>query len=57
MFTNGGEGGESQITQQTCEGEVGGSVGVQAGYHAGRCGYMNVFHYNSNSCQIDNIPQ
>ena len=30
LFTNGGEGGENDIVQQTCDGDVGGSEPVQA---------------------------
>ena len=57
VYSNGGEGGEGHINQQSCDGGVGGTLAaVQAGFHAGRCGYMNVFHYNSNYCKIDNIP-
>ena len=57
LFTNGGEGGENDVVQQVCDGDVGGSVPAQAGYHAGLCGFMNVFHYNSDSCTIENIPE
>jgi len=56
VYSNGGEGGEGHINQQSCDGGVGGTLAVQAGFHAGRCGYMNVFHYNSDYCTIDNIP-
>lgn len=57
LFSNGGEGGEGEVGQQACDGGVGGTAPVQAGHHAGRCGYMNVFHYNSDRCTIENIPQ
>ena len=56
LFTNGGEGGESQISQSPCSGSVGGTVPFSSQLHAGRCGYMNVFHYNSNECLIETIP-
>lgn len=56
LFTNGGEGGENTIAQETCDGAVGGTVTSQTGYHSARCGYMNIFHYNSNQCTIENIP-
>jgi len=56
FFTNGGEGGESSIQQSACSGNIGGSVPFSTNFHAGRCGYLNVFHYNSNDCSIDSIP-
>ena len=57
LFSNGGEGGEGEVSQQPCDGGVGGTAPVHAGYHSGRCGYMNIFHYNSDKCTIENIPQ
>ena len=48
--------GEDQISQLTCSGAVGGTVPFDTNYHAGRCGFMNVFHYNNNECLIEAIP-
>ena len=56
LFSGGGEGGEKEVEQGACGGGVGGQVPFQTAYHAGRCGYMNVFHYAVNDCLIENIP-
>ena len=56
VFTNGGESGETDINQENCDGSAGGDDPVNSRYHAGRCGYMNIVHYNSNKCTIENIP-
>ena len=56
LHSGGGEGGEGEVHQEGCGGEVGGEVPFPTRYHAGRCGFMNVFHYDRNDCHIENIP-
>ena len=57
LFSGGGEGGEGQeIQQEGCGGAAGGEVPFQTNHHAGRCGFLNVFHYDNKECQIENIP-
>ena len=57
LFSGGGEGGEGQdVHQEGCTGAVGGQVPFQTNHHAGRCGFLNVFHYDNSQCQIENIP-
>merc|ERR1712172_379784 len=54
---NGGEAGQGQeIQQEGCGGAAGGKLPFQTNHHAGRCGFLNFFHYENNECQIENIP-
>jgi hypothetical protein len=52
-----GEDGEAAIDQEECTGEVGGSSPIAASTnHMARCGYMNIYSYGMDSCQITHIP-
>ena len=53
VICNLGSGWEMDITQGTCTGTVGGSAPYSTKNHMGRCGYVNVFTFSSNNCQID----
>ena len=49
-----GDGWETDRSQAaSCGGTVGGSKPYSSGNHFGRCGYINVFEFNSNGCTID----
>ena len=49
-----GDGWESDRSQAaSCGGTAGGSKPYSSGNHFGRCGYINVFEFNSNGCTID----
>ena len=51
-----GSGWESDRNQDSsCGGTVGGSKPYTTGNHFGRCGYINVFEFNQNSCMIDSF--
>ena len=47
---------EGDIGQEaTCVGTAGGAAPYSTNNHLGRCGYLNVFHFDSGSCTIDNL--
>jgi alpha-amylase len=54
-LTNAGTGWEADIAQATCTGSVGGRAPYTSKNHLGRCGYLNVFTYSGNACQIDSL--
>ncbi|PIK42765.1 putative alpha-amylase 4N isoform X2 [Apostichopus japonicus] len=54
-FLTNGDGWESDRAQGTCGGSVGGTKGYSSGNHFGRCGYISVFEFNSNSCTINSF--
>ena len=56
IYSIGGEEGESDISQESCTGEVGGSAPFTSTNHIARCGFYNVFSYGLDTCQIDNMP-
>ncbi|TRY76789.1 hypothetical protein TCAL_12427 [Tigriopus californicus] len=56
LYTIGGEDGEPIIAQEACTGGVGGTAPYSSPNHMARCGYMNVFQYGENGCQIDEVP-
>nr|QJE50400.1 alpha amylase-related protein [Diaphanosoma celebensis] len=53
FVTNAGSGWESDVSQTTCTGSVGGTAPYSSKNHLGRCGYVNVFAFSGNGCQID----
>ena len=57
IYSIGGEDGEPAIEQDVCSGEIGGSSAISSSKnHMAHCGYMNIFSYGKNTCQINNIP-
>ncbi|XP_041458714.1 alpha-amylase-like [Lytechinus variegatus] len=47
---------ENDCNQPTCEGSASDTTRpYTTGNHFARCGYLNVFHFNSDHCQIDNL--
>lgn len=48
-------GWESDVTQVTCTGSVGGTNPYSGPNHFGRCGYQNVFSFGANNCQINTL--
>ena len=57
LYSIGGEDGEPAIEQDICTGEMGGTSTISGSTnHMALCGYMNIFSYGKNSCQIDNMP-
>ena len=49
-------GWESDINQSTCSGTAGGNRPASSNAnHFARCGYLNVFKHNENSCIIDSL--
>jgi len=57
LYSIGGEAGESTISQGECTGEVGGKAPVTSKYHVARCGYLNLYAYNKDTCKIDEMPE
>lgn len=55
FLTNDATGWETDITQTTCTGTVGGTAPYSSKNHLGRCGHMNVFTFSGNGCQIDSL--
>ncbi|XP_070562671.1 alpha-amylase-like [Ptychodera flava] len=52
-YLQNGDGWESDRAQyNTCTGSAGGSKPYSSGNHFARCGYINVFNFNDNSCII-----
>eukprot|EP00095_Tigriopus_kingsejongensis_P004644 maker-scaffold29_size597861-snap-gene-1.15 protein:Tk04644 transcript:maker-scaffold29_size597861-snap-gene-1.15-mRNA-1 annotation:"alpha-amylase 1" len=56
VYTIGGEEGEPAIAQEACTGDVGGTAPYPSDFHVARCGYVNVFSYGDDGCQIDDLP-
>ncbi|XP_077981749.1 alpha-amylase-like [Glandiceps talaboti] len=57
-FLQGGgvDGWESDISQYgSCSGSAGGNKPYSSGNHLGRCGYVNIFYFNSDNCIINNF--
>ena len=68
--TPGGEEGEVAISQEECTGEVGGTAPFTSTKHIARyssfsnssttistrCGFLNVYSFDSDGCQIDAMP-
>jgi alpha-amylase len=52
-YLKGGEGFETDRAQTACGGSAGGTVPFSTTNHAGRCGFINVFEYGANGCNID----
>ena len=46
---------EAEISQGVCGGSVGGSAPHASNNHMARCGFVNVFHYDRNDCEIYDI--
>nr|AAO17927.2 alpha-amylase [Corbicula fluminea] len=47
---------EGNVPAGTCTGSGAGAPTAQTGNHWARCGMMNVFHFNSASCEIKSLP-
>ncbi|XP_042211005.1 alpha-amylase-like [Homarus americanus] len=54
--TNDEIGWEDDINQDMCTGDAGSKAPTAGVYHVARCGYLNVFDFQSPSCEIDNLP-
>ncbi|XP_054773707.2 alpha-amylase A-like [Lytechinus pictus] len=54
-FVKGGQGWESDISQKVCSGSAGGTRPYSSNNHFARCGYVNKFDFESNSCEINNF--
>ncbi|XP_076311371.1 alpha-amylase-like isoform X1 [Tachypleus tridentatus] len=54
-FVTNSYGWESDVNQKSCEGTAGGKKPYSSGNHFARCGYINIFHFNSNDCIINNF--
>lgn len=55
-FLKGGEGWESDRNQwESCDGSAGGNRPRATGNHFARCGFINMFTFNGDDCQIDNF--
>ncbi|XP_033100290.1 alpha-amylase 4N-like [Anneissia japonica] len=54
-YLSNGDGWESDRDQSSCSGSVGGSKPYSTGNHFARCGYINVFKFNDNSCIINSF--
>ncbi|KAG7177939.1 Pancreatic alpha-amylase-like [Homarus americanus] len=56
--TNDEIGWEDDINQASdmCTGDAGSKAPTAGVYHVARCGYLNVFDFQSPSCEIDNLP-
>ncbi|KAK3600013.1 hypothetical protein CHS0354_012680 [Potamilus streckersoni] len=46
-------GWESNLTAAKCTGNAGASAPHTSGNHWARCGYLNVFHWNSGTCEMN----
>ncbi|XP_032776971.2 alpha-amylase [Daphnia magna] len=53
FLTNSGSGWENDISQGACTGTAGGTAPYTTKNHMGRCGYINVFTFSGNSCEIN----
>lgn len=54
-YLQGGDGWETNRQQSACTGSAGGSPPYQGQNHFARCGYINIFDFDSNSCIINNF--
>ncbi|CEF68947.1 Alpha amylase family and Glycosyl hydrolase, family 13, catalytic domain and Alpha-amylase, C-terminal all beta domain and Glycosyl hydrolase, family 13, subfamily, catalytic domain and Glycosyl hydrolase, family 13, all-beta domain and Glycoside hydrolase, catalytic domain and Glycoside hydrolase, superfamily domain-containing protein [Strongyloides ratti] len=54
-YEDSGIGWEGDINQSTCTGSVGGTASYTTNNHMGKCGSVNVFEWDSNSCIIDSF--
>eukprot|EP00057_Strongylocentrotus_purpuratus_P032310 XP_787209.3 PREDICTED: alpha-amylase [Strongylocentrotus purpuratus] len=52
-YVEGGQGWENDSSQRTCSGTAGGTKPYSSGNHFARCGYINKFDFESNSCEIN----
>merc|ERR1712004_438290 len=57
VYSLGGEDGEVAISQGTCTGDVGGEAPFTSDKHIARCGFLNVFEFDEDDCQIDEMPE
>ncbi|KAA0192642.1 hypothetical protein HAZT_HAZT001198 [Hyalella azteca] len=54
FVSNSGDGWEGDIAQAgNCKGAAGGSAPYATKNHVGRCGYLNVFSFDSGSCTVE----
>jgi len=56
VYSLGGEEGEVAISQEECTGEVGGTAPFTSTKHIARCGFLNVYSFDTDGCQIDAMP-
>ncbi|XP_064112997.1 alpha-amylase-like isoform X2 [Macrobrachium nipponense] len=57
FLTNDGSGWEGDVSQNSkCSGSAGGSTPYTSINHLGRCGFVNVFTFNSPDCMINKFP-
>ncbi|XP_071485033.1 alpha-amylase-like [Diadema antillarum] len=54
-YLQNGDGWESDRSQGSCGGTAGGTKPYSSNNHFARCGYVNVFEFNSNTCTINNF--
>ncbi|CAG0888559.1 unnamed protein product [Cyprideis torosa] len=54
-FVSNGEGWEQDLTQGTCTGDGAAQSPVRTNNHRGRCGFLNVFEFNTGSCEIKRL--
>ena len=47
---------EGDIIQGTCTGDGAGVAGANSKNHMAKCGMMNIFHFESSTCEIKAIP-
>jgi len=57
VYSLGGEDGEVAISQGDCLGEVGGTAPFTSDKHIARCGFLNVYEFDEDDCQIDEMPE
>ncbi|XP_047486576.1 alpha-amylase-like [Penaeus chinensis] len=57
FLTNAGNGWEADISQiGSCSGTAGGSAPYASKNHLGRCGFVNVFTFDSSDCTVNSFP-
>ncbi|KAK3852672.1 hypothetical protein Pcinc_040753 [Petrolisthes cinctipes] len=57
FLTNAANGWEADINQmESCSGSAGGQVPYTSSNHLARCGFLNVFTFDSSSCYVDSLP-
>ncbi|XP_050716482.1 alpha-amylase-like [Eriocheir sinensis] len=56
IVTSAGDVWEGDITQTACSGTGGGTAPYTSANHLGRCGYVNIFTFDSSLCVIDTFP-
>lgn len=52
-YVKGGQGWETDRDQGSCSGSAGGSKPYSSSNHFGRCGFINKFDFESNSCEMN----